>query len=118
MSAQVWNLEPTLSINHNWINATSAEFTGAFLLRELAAVRAAIGDCKCGDDDAFEWEWLCQSVLQTNAGMNIGEWCVLLQVRPPLGDGGAVSRCSSPPPPPAAAVAVAAGAAHVESCAR
>ena len=79
---QVWNLEPTLSVNHNWISGASVESTGAFMLSEAAAVRAAIADCRIGDDAEFEWEWLCESVMRRNAGMGLGEWCVLLQVRP------------------------------------
>ena len=43
---EVENLEPTLSINHNWTNGFGLLAMWTFLASELAAVRAALADCR------------------------------------------------------------------------
>ena len=62
------NLEPTLSINHNWTNGFGLRAMWAFLASELAAVQAALADCR----ESFApggWEAQCERVLRCNAAM-------------------------------------------------
>ena len=42
----VRNLEDTLSINHNWLNAFNLHWGWALLQRERAEATAAIEDCR------------------------------------------------------------------------
>ena len=42
----VRNLEDTLSINHNWLNAFNLHWGWALLQRERAEAAAAIEDCR------------------------------------------------------------------------
>lgn len=42
----VTNLEDTLSINHNWLNAFNLHWGWALLRREHAEAAAAIEDCR------------------------------------------------------------------------
>lgn len=67
---QVHNIDNiVLSINHNWFNASTLPSVWAFLQRELAAVRAAIADCRSVSDSSVyddEWEWTCQKVMRAN----------------------------------------------------
>ena len=65
---EVENLEPTLSINHNWTNGFGLLAMWAFLASELAAVQAALADCR----ESFApggWEAQCERVLRCNAAM-------------------------------------------------
>ncbi len=64
----------------NWFNAASVGRVGAFLRGELAAVRAAIADCRTLPAPALdtEFEATCQRVMRANCGMDSREWLQLL----------------------------------------
>lgn len=66
---QVLNLEETLSINHNWLNACNVHWTWQLLRREHAAAEALIADCRplTTPEDFKE---LCQRNLKANSGMD------------------------------------------------
>lgn len=54
-----------VSINHNWLCGASLERVWAFMARELAAVRCALGDLRADMGDA-EWHAQCQLLLRAN----------------------------------------------------
>lgn len=53
---QVRNLEPTVSINHNWSNAFCLESMWHHLEQELELVRLELQDCRTMEG----WEQQCQ----------------------------------------------------------
>ena len=53
---QVRNLEPTISINHNWCNAHTLPRMWGHLQHELGLVQAELADCT----DMPDWEGHCQ----------------------------------------------------------
>ncbi|KAL7294061.1 hypothetical protein TKK_0012099 [Trichogramma kaykai] len=63
---QVWNLEDTISINHNWINGCNIRKIWAALRSELLAVMKEIEDCK----DMDNWNNHCQIMLKASFGIN------------------------------------------------
>ncbi|KAJ3017491.1 JmjC domain-containing protein 4 [Thoreauomyces humboldtii] len=65
---QVENHGPTMSINHNWINAHNLRALHAQLAEDMVAIRGSIAEHR---DDMGEVEWAahCQLMLEaTNAG--------------------------------------------------
>ena len=83
---QVENLEPTLSVNHNWFNGFSVLALWRFLCTELDAVRAAIDDCRAGCAPR-EWEAQCERVMACDVAINVSEFFALLVARVGLLDG-------------------------------
>ena len=77
---QVENLEPTLSVNHNWFNGFSVLALWCFLRAELDAVRAAIDDCRASCT-AVEWEAQCERVMACDVAINVSEFFALLVAR-------------------------------------
>ncbi|CAI5967243.1 unnamed protein product [Closterium sp. NIES-65] len=71
---QVTNLEDTISINHNWINATNLMHTWRLLKEDEQEARAAICDVeemvKAGQMTEREFQQLVQRNLMANSGMN------------------------------------------------
>ena len=67
---QVTNLRDTISINHNWFNASNCMKIYANMEGEMARVRAEIADCKETASSPQEWEEMCQSLLNASFGMN------------------------------------------------
>jgi len=63
---QVWNLEDTISINHNWINACNITNVWCALKKELRSVMKEVDDCK----DMKNWNEHCQLMLKTSYGMD------------------------------------------------
>ncbi|XP_012262571.2 2-oxoglutarate and iron-dependent oxygenase JMJD4 isoform X1 [Athalia rosae] len=63
---QVWNLEDTISINHNWINAGNIWNVWTCLKKELLAVKSEIEDCR----DMDSWDEHCQVMLKASHGIN------------------------------------------------
>ncbi|XP_069698380.1 2-oxoglutarate and iron-dependent oxygenase JMJD4 isoform X2 [Periplaneta americana] len=57
---QVWNLEDTISINHNWVNGCNIETMWSSLQSNLMAVKKEVEDCK----DMEGWDEHCQLMLQ------------------------------------------------------
>ncbi|KAF4520585.1 hypothetical protein B566_EDAN005996, partial [Ephemera danica] len=64
---QVWNLEDTISINHNWLNGCCIAQAWAGLKNDLRAVKKELSDCM----DMEGWEEQCQVVLAANTGSNL-----------------------------------------------
>ena len=73
---QVYNITDTLSINHNWFNATNLEFVWKQLKYELSRVQDEIKDCFEENDE--EWKETCQKLLLANHGMNFTTFLELL----------------------------------------
>ena len=67
---QVYNLEDTISINHNWFNGCNIKIVYSNLILELRKVENEISDCK-DENNFLQWNQLCQDVLRTSYGMNL-----------------------------------------------
>ncbi|XP_064112144.1 2-oxoglutarate and iron-dependent oxygenase JMJD4-like isoform X3 [Macrobrachium nipponense] len=72
---QVWNLEDTISINHNWLNGTNIQVAWHFLVESLNQVEFAIQDCK----DMEDWVGQCQLLLRVTHGMDYKEFYTFLR---------------------------------------
>ena len=64
---QVYNLEDTISINHNWFNGCNLMTVYEALKAELRKVEVELDDCR---DDRDEWNAMCQGLLRATHGMN------------------------------------------------
>lgn len=71
---QVKNIESTISINHNWFNATNVMTIWNILRDELKKVESEILDCKATCEDAREWNDMCQNLLRSSHGMNVKDF--------------------------------------------
>ncbi|XP_022250486.1 jmjC domain-containing protein 4-like isoform X2 [Limulus polyphemus] len=71
---QVWNLEDTISINHNWMNGFNLHLIWKNLFQALNSVEKEISDCK----DMEGWSDHCQVVLKAHHGMNFKEFVEML----------------------------------------
>ncbi|XP_070570490.1 2-oxoglutarate and iron-dependent oxygenase JMJD4-like [Ptychodera flava] len=71
---QVFNLEDTISINHNWVNGCNIDIAWKFLQSELLQVQGAISDCK----DMDGWDKQCQMILRANSGMDFADFFTFL----------------------------------------
>ncbi|XP_073986608.1 jumonji domain containing 4 [Rhodnius prolixus] len=71
---QVWNIEDTISINHNWINACNIKSMWSALEKVFSDVKVEIADCKSMDN----WEEHCQVVLKCTFGMNYSDFAKFL----------------------------------------
>ncbi|KAL5749551.1 hypothetical protein ACOSP7_024154 [Xanthoceras sorbifolium] len=65
---QVYNLEDTISINHNWFNAYNLSWVWDLLLRDYNEAKEYIEDIR---DICDDFESLCQRNLAANTGMNL-----------------------------------------------
>lgn len=63
---QVWNVEDTISINHNWINGCNIMNVWQGLKKELSSVMKEVDDCK----EMSDWAEHCQLMLKTSYGMD------------------------------------------------
>lgn len=63
---QVWNLEDTISVNHNWINGCNIGTMWLSLRSHLVSVKDEIKDC----EDMPDFEDHCQVVLKASFGMD------------------------------------------------
>ncbi|KAK3611203.1 hypothetical protein CHS0354_009457 [Potamilus streckersoni] len=63
---QVFNMEDTISINHNWLNGCNVDMCWEHVKQSLASVKKEIEDC-IGMD---EWEERCQLILKASAGID------------------------------------------------
>lgn len=63
---QVWNLEDTISVNHNWVNGCNINTVWESLKNNLKITKKEIEDCR--DMDNFEEH--CQVMLNAHFGMN------------------------------------------------
>ena len=73
---QVLNLTDTLSINHNWFNATNLLYIWDQLYQELKKVQKELSDIFEQNDT--EWKENCQNLLLASHGMNISTFLDLL----------------------------------------
>lgn len=73
---QVENLEPTVSINHNWINGCNLSKVKHHLQEELQKVETSIEEHK---DSMENFEEHCQMMLKSLTGMNFESYNQLLQ---------------------------------------
>ncbi|XP_020279195.1 jmjC domain-containing protein 4 [Pseudomyrmex gracilis] len=71
---QVWNLEDTISINHNWINGCNIMNVWCALKSELRSVMKEVDDCK----DMKNWNEHCQLMLKTSYGMDYKQFFELI----------------------------------------
>ncbi|XP_076063690.1 jumonji domain containing 4 [Oratosquilla oratoria] len=72
---QVWNLESTISINHNWINGGNIHIVWRFLAESLDQVENAILDCMEMED----WKGQCQLLLKATHGMDFIEFYLFVR---------------------------------------
>ncbi|XP_797590.2 2-oxoglutarate and iron-dependent oxygenase JMJD4 [Strongylocentrotus purpuratus] len=73
---QVFNLEDTISINHNWLNGCNLDITWRFLQSELQAVQKSIEDCR----DMEGWADQCQLIMKASTGMDYAEFFNYLHI--------------------------------------
>lgn len=64
---QVWNLEDTISVNHNWFNGCNIERIWTALFEKYNEVVNEISDCK----DMENFDQHCQLMLKSVFGLNI-----------------------------------------------
>ncbi|XP_029813806.1 2-oxoglutarate and iron-dependent oxygenase JMJD4, partial [Manacus vitellinus] len=74
---QVYNLEDTISINHNWVNGCNVAIMWCFLQDELAAVQREINQWKDPMDD---WHLQCQLIMKSCTGIDYKEFYNFLKV--------------------------------------
>lgn len=71
---QVINLEDTISINHNWVNACGVLKMWEHIQFELVKVKQSIEDCK----DMEHWHQQCQVILRASCGIDYREFIEFL----------------------------------------
>ena len=71
---QVKNVQGTISINHNWFNATNISTIWNILQDELKKVKEEIKDCKSTCNNEKEWSDMCQNLLRASHGMNTADF--------------------------------------------
>ncbi|KAI9098341.1 hypothetical protein DFS34DRAFT_620601 [Phlyctochytrium arcticum] len=77
---QVENIGPTLSMNHNWCNASNLPSICECLLKDLREIERAIGEHK-EEMGEVEWENHCQVLLKANnSGWGLEQFWQFLQV--------------------------------------
>eukprot|EP00095_Tigriopus_kingsejongensis_P007625 maker-scaffold995_size72343-snap-gene-0.20 protein:Tk07625 transcript:maker-scaffold995_size72343-snap-gene-0.20-mRNA-1 annotation:"jmjc domain-containing protein 4-like isoform 1" len=74
---QVKNLEPTISINHNWFNGANVMEILLVLLDAQHQVEKEMDDCRAGTS-LEDWEEMCEKLLRANHGMHLTDFCDLL----------------------------------------
>ncbi|KFV49392.1 JmjC domain-containing protein 4 [Tyto alba] len=74
---QVYNLEDTISINHNWVNGCNVAIMWCFLQDELAAVQREINEWK---DPLDDWHLQCQLIMKSCTGIDYKEFYNFLKV--------------------------------------
>lgn len=67
---QVWNLEDTISVNHNWVNGSNIGTMWLALSNHLISVKNEIEDCK----DMPDFEEHCQLMLKASFGMDFEDF--------------------------------------------
>lgn len=73
---QVWNLDDTISVNHNWFNGCNIDRIWQILNENYEKVCEEIADCR--SMDAFQTH--CQIMLKASHGMNFQDFLNLLKV--------------------------------------
>lgn len=71
---QVFNLEDTISINHNWLNGCNVDISWNFLKQGLTEVEKEIQDVKDSKIVDGDWYQHCQIMLKADIGINFPEF--------------------------------------------
>ncbi|CAI5789204.1 JmjC domain-containing protein [Podarcis lilfordi] len=74
---QVYNLEDTISINHNWVNGCNVAIMWSFLQDELAAVQREIREWR---DSMEDWHLQCQVLMKSYTGIDYKEFYNFLKI--------------------------------------
>ncbi|XP_012871032.1 PREDICTED: jmjC domain-containing protein 4 [Dipodomys ordii] len=74
---QVYNLDDTISINHNWVNGYNLANMWHFLQQELQAVQREISEWK---DSMPDWHHHCQVIMKSCSGINFEEFYHFLKI--------------------------------------
>lgn len=74
---QVYNLDDTISINHNWVNGCNLPNMWHFLQQELQAVQHEVEEWK---DSMPDWHHHCQVIMKSCTGINFEEFYHFLKV--------------------------------------
>ncbi|KAK1172227.1 2-oxoglutarate and iron-dependent oxygenase JMJD4 isoform X1 [Acipenser oxyrinchus oxyrinchus] len=74
---QVYNLEDTISINHNWVNSCNVDTMWQYLQRELAAVQSEISEWR---DSMDNWHQHCQIMMKSCTGIDYKEFYMFLNI--------------------------------------
>ncbi|KAK2901399.1 hypothetical protein Q8A67_009514 [Cirrhinus molitorella] len=73
---QVYNLEDTISINHNWLNGCNLDVMWQFLQEELSSVQREIEEWR---DTMDTWHQHCQVIMKSCTGIDYGEFASFLR---------------------------------------
>ncbi|XP_056148705.1 2-oxoglutarate and iron-dependent oxygenase JMJD4 [Lampris incognitus] len=74
---QVYNLEDTISINHNWLNSCNVDIMWQFLQNELSSVQKEIEEWRNTMDS---WHQHCQVIMKSCTGIDYGEFFSFLKI--------------------------------------
>ncbi|KAM9101973.1 2-oxoglutarate and iron-dependent oxygenase JMJD4 [Sarcophilus harrisii] len=74
---QVYNLDDTISINHNWMNGCNVATMWRFLQTELCAVQQEIAEWRDTMDD---WHQHCQVIMKSCTGIDYKEFYNFLKI--------------------------------------
>ncbi|EFH42791.1 hypothetical protein ARALYDRAFT_332532 [Arabidopsis lyrata subsp. lyrata] len=72
---QVYNLEDTISINHNWLNAYNLSWVWDLLWKDYKDTEESIEDIR---DICDDFEAICQRNLAANTGMNLNDFFIFM----------------------------------------
>jgi len=72
---QVYNLEDTISINHNWLNAYNLSWVWDLLWKDYKDTEESIEDIR---DICDDFEAICQRNLAANTGMNLNDFFLFM----------------------------------------
>ncbi|XP_034159950.2 2-oxoglutarate and iron-dependent oxygenase JMJD4 [Pangasianodon hypophthalmus] len=73
---QVYNLEDTISINHNWLNGCNVDVVWEFLQGELKSVQKEIDEWR---DTMDSWDNHCQVMMKSCTGIDYAEFASFLK---------------------------------------
>ncbi|XP_072220713.1 2-oxoglutarate and iron-dependent oxygenase JMJD4 [Leuresthes tenuis] len=74
---QVYNLEDTISINHNWLNGCNIDIMWQFLQNELSSVQKEIDEWRNTMDS---WHQHCQVIMKACSGIDYREFASFLKI--------------------------------------
>ncbi|KAI9223922.1 hypothetical protein BC828DRAFT_374808 [Blastocladiella britannica] len=85
---QVWNLEDTISINHNWCNQLNFDFVARSITDQLASIQADLSHLRPLGTET-EWHEHCQRMLSALAGIDtngVRQWIRVVRAHLALED--------------------------------
>ncbi|XP_056276862.1 2-oxoglutarate and iron-dependent oxygenase JMJD4 isoform X1 [Pseudoliparis swirei] len=74
---QVYNLEDTISINHNWLNGCNVDIMWQFLQSELSSVQKEIDEWR---NTMESWHQHCQVIMKACSGIDYAEFASFLKI--------------------------------------